>query len=40
MFHQAMNGAIKLSILTVKVAAGMVICLVAVIGIIFKSAIK
>lgn len=40
MFHTVMNAAIKIAVTTGKLVLGMVIGLLTVIGIIFKSAIK
>ena len=40
MFHTVMNAAIKISVTTGKLILGMVFGLIAVIGIIFKAAIK
>lgn len=40
MFHTVMNAAIKIAVTTGKLVLGMVLGLLTVIGIIFKSAIK
>lgn len=40
MFHTAMNAAIKITVTTGKLVLGMVLGLLTVIGIVFKSAIK
>ena len=40
MFHTAMNAAIKIAVTTGKLVLGMVLGLLTVIGIIFKSAMK
>ena len=40
MFHQIMNAAIKITVTTGKLILGMVLGLLTVIGIIFKSAMK
>lgn len=40
MFHTAMNAAIKITVTTGKLVLGMVLGLLTVVGIIFKSAMK
>ena len=40
MFHTAMNAAIKIAVTTGKLVLGMVLGLLTVIGVIFKSAMK
>lgn len=40
MFHQVMNAAIKVTVITGKLILCMVLGFLAVVGIIFKSAIK